>query len=94
MSASRWKIGIKFSVSIYDRINSTISIMIHKPSTTQDLNTDKPLEIDPIIWSIIEIANKLNVVVPNLKEINSQLKLKAENLGLYQRSEIIDKLTD
>jgi len=49
MSASRWKIGIKFSVSIYDRINSTISIMIHKPSTTQDLNTDKPLEIDPII---------------------------------------------
>ena len=31
--------------------------------------------------------------VPNLKEINYQLKLKAENLGLYQRSEIIDKLT-
>jgi hypothetical protein len=33
------------------------------------------------------------VAVPNLKKINSQLKLKAENLGLYQRSEIIDKLT-
>ena len=68
--------------------------MIHKPSTTQDLNAGKPLEIDPIIGSIIEIANKLNVEVPNLKKINSQLKLKAENLGLYQRSEIIDKLTD
>jgi 2-dehydropantoate 2-reductase len=68
--------------------------MNHKPSTTQDLNAGKPLEIDPIIGSVIEIANKLNVEVPNLKKINSQLKLKAENLGLYQRSEIIDKLTN
>jgi 2-dehydropantoate 2-reductase len=67
--------------------------MNHKPSTTQDLNAGKPLEIDPIIGSIIEIANKLKVEVPNLKEINSQLKLKAENLGLYQRSKIIDNLT-
>jgi 2-dehydropantoate 2-reductase len=88
------KIGIKFNVSIDDRINGAISIMNHKPSTTQDLNAGKPLEIDPIIGSIIEIANKLNVAVPNLKKINSQLKLKAENLGLYQRSEIIDKLTN
>ena len=87
------KIGIKFNVSIDDRINGAISIMNHKPSTTQDLNAGKPLEIDPIIGSIIEIANKLNVEVPNLKKINSQLKLKAENLGLYQRSKIIDKLT-
>ena len=88
------KIGIKFNVSIDDRINGAISIMNHKPSTTQDLNAGKPLEIDPIIGSIIEIANKLNVEVPNLKEVNSRLKLKAENLGLYQRSEIIDKLTN
>ena len=88
------KIGIKFNVSIDDRINGAISIMNHKPSTTQDLIAGKPLEIDPIIGSIIEIANKLNVGVPNLKEINSRLKLKAEKLGLYQRSEIIDKLTN
>ena len=87
------KIGVKFNISIDDRIKGGVSIIGHKPSTAQDLNAGKPLEIDPIIGSIIEIANKLNVQVPNLKEINSQLKLKAENLGLYQRSEIIDKLT-
>ena len=88
------KIGIKFNVSIDDRIKGAVSIMNHKPSTTQDLNAGKPLEIDPIIGSIIEIANKLKVEVPNLKEINSRLKLKAENLGLYQRSKIIDELTN
>ena len=65
--------------------------MNHKPSTTQDLNAGKPLEIDPIIGSIIEIANKLNVEVPNLKKINSQLKLKAET-NLYENKKSITDL--
>ena len=69
------------------------SVVGHKPSTTQDLNAGKPLEIDPIIGSIIEIANKLKVETPNLKTINSRLKIKAENMGLYKRSKLIDKLT-
>ncbi len=87
------KIGVKFNVSIDDRIKGATSVIGHKPSTTQDLNAGKPLEIDPIIGSIIEIANKLKVETPNLKKINSDLKLKAENLGLYQRSKLIDDLT-
>jgi len=87
------KIGVKFHVSIDDRIKGATSVVGHKPSTTQDLNAGKPLEIDPIIGSIIEIANKLKVETPNLKKINSDLKLKAENMGLYQRSKLIDDLT-
>ena len=87
------KIGVKFNISIDDRIKGGVSIIGHKPSTAQDLNAGKPLEIDPIIGSIIEIANKLDLNVPKLKEINEKLKSKAENLGLYKRSELIDKLT-
>ena len=87
------KIGVKFNVSIDDRIKGATSVIGHKPSTTQDLNAGKPLEIDPIIGSIIEIANKLKVETPNLKTINSRLKIKAENMGLYKRSKLIDKLT-
>ena len=87
------KIGVKFNVSIDNRIKGATSVIGHKPSTTQDLNAGKPLEIDPIIGSIIEIANKLKVETPNLKKINSDLKLKAENMGLYQRSKLIDDLT-
>ncbi len=87
------KIGVKFNVSIDDRIKGATSVVGHKPSTTQDLNAGKPLEIDPIIGSIIEIANKLKIETPNLKNINSRLKIKAENMGLYKRSKLIDKLT-
>ena len=50
------EIGIKFRVSIDDRIKGATSIQGHKPSTTQDLEAGKPLEIDPIIGSIIDAS--------------------------------------
>ena len=81
------------NVSIDQRINAAISIVGHKPSTTQDLYSKRPLEIDPIIGSIIEVGNKLNVDTSTLKLKNNELKLKAEKLGLYNRSDSIDKIT-
>jgi 2-dehydropantoate 2-reductase len=88
------KIGVKFNVSIDHRIKAAISIKGHKPSTTQDLHAKRPLEIDPIIGSIIEIGNKINVNTENLKSEYNKLKNKAEALGLYKRSKIIDQITN
>ncbi len=80
-------------MSIENRINGATSIKGHKPSTRQDIEMKRPLEIDPIMSAIIEIANKLNIQVPNIKHINALLKLKADYLNLYKRNEIIEKLT-
>ena len=88
------KIGVKFNVSIDHRIKAAISIKGHKPSTTQDLHAKRPLEIDPIIGSIIEIGNKIDVNTENLKSEYNKLKQKAEGLGLYKRSKIIDQITN
>ena len=86
-------LGIKFRVSIEDRINGATSIVGHKPSTRQDIEMKRPLEIDPIMSAIIEIGVKLNIPTPMLKNINSILKLKAEYLNLYTRDEAIEVLT-
>tara|TARA_B100000131_G_C18045875_1_gene584370 strand:- start:153 stop:1169 length:1017 start_codon:yes stop_codon:yes gene_type:complete len=88
------KIGVKFNVTIDHRINAAISIVGHKPSTTQDLQLKRPLEIDPIIGSIIELGNKLGIETPTLKLKNNELKSKAEKLGLYNRSKLIDEITN
>jgi len=88
------KIGVKFNVSIDHRIKAAVSIVGHKPSTTQDLHAKRPLEIDPIIGSIIELGNKLNIETPMLKQKNNEIKQKAEELGLYTRSKIIDEITN
>tara|TARA_B110000046_G_scaffold73223_1_gene81051 strand:- start:91 stop:1107 length:1017 start_codon:yes stop_codon:yes gene_type:complete len=86
-------LGIKFNVSIEDRINGATSIIGHKPSTRQDIEMKRPLEIDPIMSAIIEIGQKLNIPTPMLKNINAILKLKADYLGLYQRNKTIELLT-
>ena len=86
-------LGVKFNVSIEDRINGATSIIGHKPSTRQDIEMKRPLEIDPIISAIIEIGQKLNIPTPMLKNINAILKLKADYLGLYQRKKTIELLT-
>ena len=87
------KIGVKFNVSIDQRIKAAVSIIGHKPSTTQDLHAKRPLEIDPIIGSIIEIGNKINVKTLTLKTEYNKLKDKAERLSLYQRTNIIEQIT-
>ena len=86
-------IGVNFNVSIENRINGAASIKGHKPSTRQDVEMRRPLEIDPIMSAIIEIGNKLEIEIPNLKQINAILKLKADYLNLYKRNELIEKLT-
>jgi 2-dehydropantoate 2-reductase len=86
-------LGVKFNVSIEDRINGATSIIGHKPSTRQDIEMKRPLEIDPIMSAIIEIGQKLNIPTPMLKNINAILKLKADYLGLYQRNKTIELLT-
>ena len=87
------KIGVKFNVSIDQRIKAAVSIIGHKPSTTQDLHAKRPLEIDPIIGSIIEIGNKINVKTLTLKTEYNKIKDKAERLSLYQRTNIIEQIT-
>ena len=86
-------IGVNFNVSIENRINGAASIKGHKPSTRQDVEMRRPLEIDPIMSAIIEIGNKLEIEIPTLKHINAILKLKADYLNLYKRNELIEKLT-
>ena len=86
-------VGVNFGVSIEKRINGASSIIGHKPSTRQDIEMKRPLEIDPIMSAIIEIGNKLKIPTPMLKHINSILKLKADYLGLYKRNDLIEKLT-
>ena len=86
-------VGVHFCVSIDKRIDGASSIIGHKPSTRQDIEMKRPLEIDPIMSAIIEIGNKLRIPTPMLKHINSILKLKADYLGLYNRNELIEKLT-
>ena len=75
--------GARFGVSIYKRIAGATAIVGHKPSTRQDIEAGRPLEIDPILTAVIELADRLEIEAPALSRVTALLKLQAATLGLY-----------
>ena len=78
-------LGVRFAVSIEDRIDGAARIIGHKPSTRQDIEAGRPLEIDPLLTALLELADKLGIETPHLRHISALLMMQAEKLGLYQR---------
>ena len=77
-------LGVRFAVSIEERIEGAARIIGHKPSTRQDIEAGRPLEIDPLMTAVLELANGLSIPTPALRQVTSLLKLQASTLGLYQ----------
>jgi 2-dehydropantoate 2-reductase len=77
-------LGVRFAVSIEDRIEGAARIIGHKPSTRQDIEACRPLEIDPLMTAVLELADGLSIPTPTLRQVTSLLKLQASTLGLYQ----------
>ena len=78
-------IGVRFSVPIEKRIDGAAAIVGHKPSTRQDIEAGRPLEIDPLVTAVLELAEGLGIETPVLAHVTALLKLQAETLGLYSR---------
>ena len=78
-------IGVRFSVPIEKRIDGAAAIVGHKPSTRQDIEAGRPLEIDPLVTAVLELAEGLGIETPTLAHVTALLKLQAETLGLYSR---------
>ena len=75
--------GARFGVSIDKRIAGATAIVGHKPSTRQDIEAGRTLEIDPILTAVIELADRLEIEAPALSRVTALLKLQAATLGLY-----------
>ena len=54
----------------------------HKPSTLQDLEAGKPLELAAIIDSVVELADLTGVSAPSLRAVAAASGLLAEALDL------------
>ena len=78
-------IGVRVSVPIEKRIDGAAAIVGHKPSTRQDIEAGRPLEIDPLVTAVLELAEGLGIETPALAHVTALLKLQAETLGLYSR---------
>jgi 2-dehydropantoate 2-reductase len=74
------RLGIEISVSIDQRIKGAARVGDHKTSMLQDLEAGRPMEIDALTGSVVELADRLGVPVPHLRTLYSAVKLLEANL--------------
>jgi 2-dehydropantoate 2-reductase len=71
------RLGIEMPVSIDQRIRGAARVGDHKTSMLQDLEAGRPLEIDAITGSVVELAGRLGIPVPHLETIYASVKILA-----------------
>ncbi len=71
------RLGVEMPITIDQRIRGAARVGAHKTSTLQDLEAGRPMEIDAIVGSVVELAARLDVPVPHLRTIYASVKVLA-----------------
>lgn len=69
------RLGVQMAVTIDRRIRGAARVGGHKTSMLQDLEAGRPLEIDALAGSVVELADRLSVEVPQLRTLYACVKL-------------------
>jgi 2-dehydropantoate 2-reductase len=75
-------VGAEPSISIEKRLAGAEGVGEHKPSTLQDLEAGKPLELAALVDAVVELADLTDVEAPSLRAVAAASGLLAETLGL------------
>lgn len=74
-------IGCRPDISVDKRIDGAERVGDHKTSMLQDLERDRPLELDVILAVLIELAELTNTAAPTLRTVHSLTDLLATKVG-------------
>jgi len=69
------KLGIEFRVPLEKRIAGAEKVGKHKTSTLQDVEAGRPVEIDALIGSVIELGQLTGVATPSTSAVYALMKL-------------------
>ena len=71
-------LGVRVPISIERRISGAAAVGEHKTSMLQDLESGRPMELEAIVGAVIELAEMLDVPVPNTRAVYAAAKLLGE----------------
>jgi 2-dehydropantoate 2-reductase len=69
------KLGIELPISIEKRIAGAEKVGEHRTSMLQDLEAGRPLELEPVVGAVLEIAERLGVPMPGTQAVYACTKL-------------------
>lgn len=75
-------LGIRFPITVEQRVEESRRIGPHKPSMLQDIEAGRPMEIEAITGVIAELARLLNLPVPTIDLILALVRSRARTAGV------------
>jgi 2-dehydropantoate 2-reductase len=74
------KLGVRFGVSLEKRIAGAEAVGKHKTSMLQDVETGRPLELEALVGSVVELGRLTDIPTPHLSAIHACASLLAKVL--------------
>jgi 2-dehydropantoate 2-reductase len=84
------RLGVHFRVDVERRINGAGAVGAHKTSMLQDLERERPMEIDPLLTVVQEMGRMVGVPTPTIDVVLALVKQRGEIAGLYTRPKLHD----
>ncbi|WP_427896008.1 2-dehydropantoate 2-reductase [Kribbella sp. GL6] len=75
-------LGCNPDISVDKRLDGAERVGEHKTSMLQDLEKDKPLELDVILAAVVELADLTGVPAPTLRAVHAVADLLASKVGV------------
>jgi 2-dehydropantoate 2-reductase len=77
------KLGVRFGVSIEQRINGAEDVGAHKTSMLQDLERGRPMEIDALLTVVQEMGRLVDAPTPIIDVVLALVQQRARVAGCY-----------
>jgi 2-dehydropantoate 2-reductase len=69
------KLGVTLPISIEQRIAGAEKVGEHKTSMLQDLEANRPMELEPVVGAVIELGEQLGIDMPYTRTVYACTKL-------------------
>ncbi len=77
------KLGIRFPIDVERRIDAGAAVGAHRTSMLQDLDAGRPMEIDALVASVVELGRLTDTPTPSIDMVLSLVQQRARVAGLY-----------
>ncbi len=77
------KLGVRFRITVDQRIEGAAKVGAHKTSMLQDLERGKPMEIDALVTAVQEMGRLTGIPTPHIDAVLALVQQRAHQAGLY-----------
>lgn len=78
------KLGMELPISIDQRIAGAEKVGEHKTSMLQDLEAGRPMELEALVGSVVELGEKVGIAMPHTRTVYNCAKLLGRGVSSEQ----------